>query len=76
MTDQINSECRSAKIGCVDCKRLMANNLIQALAPIRDKRAFYEKNPELIEEIIETGNQKARAVAQGTMADVRAAMNI
>jgi tryptophanyl-tRNA synthetase len=75
-TNQIHQECRSAKIGCVDCKRLMATNLIEALAPIREKRAFYVKNPGLIEEIIETGNQKARAVAEGTMADVRAAMNI
>lgn len=75
-TDRINRECRSAKIGCVDCKRLMADNLVGALAPIREKRAFYENNPGLVEEIIATGNQKARAVARQTMADVRAAMNI
>jgi tryptophanyl-tRNA synthetase len=75
-TDRINQECRSAKIGCVECKGLMAGNLIQALAPIREKRAFYEKNPQLVEEIIATGNQKARTVAQQTMADVRAALNI
>lgn len=75
-TDRINRECRSAKIGCVDCKRMMADNLVQALAPIQEKRAFYENNPGLVEEIIVTGNQKARAVAQQTMADVRAAMNI
>jgi tryptophanyl-tRNA synthetase len=76
LTERINKECRSAEIGCVECKGLMANNLIQALAPIREKRAYYEKNPGLIEEIILTGNQKARLVAQQTMADVRSAMNI
>jgi tryptophanyl-tRNA synthetase len=76
ITDRVNQECRSAKIGCVECKGLMAGNLIQALAPIREKRAFYENNPGLVEEIIASGNKKARAVAQQTMADVRAAMNI
>jgi tryptophanyl-tRNA synthetase len=75
-TQRIHRECKSAGIGCVECKGIMAGNLIQALAPIREKRAFYEKNPGLVEEIIESGNKKARAVAQQTMADVRAAMNI
>lgn len=76
LTERINQECRSAKIGCVDCKRLMAENLIQALTPIREKRAFYEKNPSLIDDIMVTGNEKARKVAQQTMADVRTAINM
>ncbi|MDX9788647.1 MAG: tryptophan--tRNA ligase [Desulfobacterales bacterium] len=73
---RVNQECRTAKIGCVDCKRMMANNLIAALAPIREKRIYYETNPDLLEDIIKAGNKKARVVAQQTMADVRHAMNI
>lgn len=73
---RIDQECRSAEIGCVECKKIMADNLIQALAPIREKRAHYEQNPGLVEEIIAAGNEKAGQVARQTMADVRTAMNI
>lgn len=74
--ERINRECRSAEIGCVECKGIMATNLIAALAPMREKRAFYERNPALVEEIIAAGNEKARAVARQTMTDVRNAISI
>ena len=73
---QVNTECRKAEIGCVDCKKIMGKNLIQALTPIREKRIYYEKNPGIVQDIISAGNEKARAVARQTMADVRTAMNI
>ena len=73
---EIDKDCRSAKIGCVECKKIMAENLITGLAPIREKRAFYEEKPELVEEILFQGGEKARAVARQTMEQVRAAVKI
>ena len=76
LVDQIHGECKKADIGCVDCKRMMGENLVQALTPILEKRRYYEKNTSTIDDIIQAGNEKARTVAQETMADVRCAMNI
>ena len=74
--DKINKECRSAQIGCVDCKKIMARNLIKALEPIRAQRAYYEARPERVTDIITEGCRKADAVAKITMAEVRTALNI
>jgi tryptophanyl-tRNA synthetase len=76
VVEQINGQCRSAAIGCVECKKIMAENLINALAPIREKRKYFEERPEMVQEIIASGNQKAQAVARQTMQDVRNAVQI
>jgi tryptophanyl-tRNA synthetase len=73
---RIDKDCRSAQIGCVECKKIMAENLIKALESIREKRIFYMDQPKLVEEIIKTGSDKARAVASRTMEEVRAAIKI
>ncbi len=72
----INRDCRRAQIGCVDCKKIMARNLSEALSPIREKRAYYEAHPKEVELIIENGNRKARTVAAQTMMEVRTALKI
>jgi tryptophanyl-tRNA synthetase len=74
--DRINEECRTAKIGCVECKKIMAQNLIKALEPMREKREYYEARPQLVDDIIREGCDKARRVARRTMAEVRAAVNL
>ena len=74
--DRINQECRTAKIGCVECKKIMAQNLIKALEPMREKREYYEARPQLVDDIIKDGCDKARRVARRTMAEVRAAINL
>ena len=73
---EINTQCRSAAIGCVECKKIMAENLVAALAPIREKRKYFEERPEAVREIISAGNEKARAVARQTMQEVRSALRI
>jgi tryptophanyl-tRNA synthetase len=73
---EIDQQCRSAGIGCVECKQKMAQNLIQALEPIREKRAYYEARPQLVEEIMVEGSNSARKTAQKTMEDVREAIKI
>jgi len=72
----VDRRCRTAEIGCVECKKMMAGYLIEALAPIRQQRAFYEARPELVEEIIATGARKAAQSARKTMEEVRAAVKM
>jgi len=76
IVDQIDTECRVADIGCVECKKNMAQNLIEALEPVHQKREYYLSRPELVDDIIKNGIQKARKVARQTMEEVRAAVKI
>ncbi len=73
---RINAECRSAEIGCVECKKIMAERLIEAMAPICEKRRYFESRPGEVAEIIAEGNRKASLVARATMEQVRAALKI
>jgi len=66
--------CRTAGIGCIECKARMADHLIGWIAPIRDRRVEYEKHPARVLEIIDNGSNRARTVAQGTMHRVREAV--
>jgi tryptophanyl-tRNA synthetase len=73
---QIDQDCRSAEIGCVECKKIMAKKLTEALAPIRDKRHYYESNPDLVQQIMTDGSAEARKIAIETMAQVKNAIKI
>jgi len=73
---EIDQQCRSAGIRCVECKHKMAQNLIRALEPIREKRSYYEARPELVEQIMIEGSNNARETARQTLEDVRAAIKI
>ncbi len=73
---EIGEACRTAKIGCVECKGIMAQNLIEGLAPIREKALELESKKGEIEEILQEGNRRAREVAQRTMEEVRAKLNL
>ncbi|HXZ18917.1 MAG TPA: tryptophan--tRNA ligase [Candidatus Acidoferrales bacterium] len=66
--------CRSAGIGCIECKEAMADNLIQWIAPVRARRKEYESRPERVQEILAAGAAHARGRAQQTMARVRGAV--
>lgn len=74
--DRVNRECRTAEIGCVDCKKLAAGHLNAFLAPIQERRKPYEQNPQAVWDILEDGTERARKVAQKTMAEVRQAVNL
>lgn len=73
---QIDHDCRSAEIGCVECKKIMAKKLTEALAPIWDKRHYYESNPDLVQQIMIDGSAEARKIAIETMAQVKNAIKI
>jgi tryptophanyl-tRNA synthetase len=66
--------CRTAGIGCIECKAAMADNLIKWIAPIRERRLEYEKHPARVLEVIDDGSNKARVEAKQTMARVREAV--
>ena len=74
--DMVNVECRRAGIGCVDCKMLYAKNLNQRLEPFRAKRAELASQPELLKDTLNDGANRARAIAQKTMQEVRAAVQL
>ena len=70
----IRQGCVTATFGCVDCKKIFLAGLERFLAPVHERRAYYAARPELVWDILEAGNAKARAVAGSTMDLVRGAM--
>jgi tryptophanyl-tRNA synthetase len=66
--------CRSAGIGCIECKTAMADNLIKWIEPVRARREEYVAHPDKVLQILDNGSVKAREVAQKTMARVREAV--
>ena len=66
--------CRSAGIGCIECKAKMADHLIQWIAPVRERRVEYEKHPRRVLEILDAGSKRAHTHAQQTMERVREAV--
>ncbi|MBN2706675.1 MAG: tryptophan--tRNA ligase [Deltaproteobacteria bacterium] len=73
---EIRQACPRAEIGCVDCKKILIRNLISGLAPVREKQVYYRNNPRVLDEIINAGNEKARAVCRETMRTVREAVKL
>ncbi|MDD2375937.1 MAG: tryptophan--tRNA ligase [Clostridia bacterium] len=74
--EKVFLECRQGLRGCVDCKKQLASNITKTLAPIREKRKYYEERPELVEQILKEGIKKARKKARQTMKKVKKAMKI
>jgi tryptophanyl-tRNA synthetase len=72
--DMIEAECRKAGIGCVDCKLRYANNLNRNLEPFRTRRAELASKESYVQDVLNEGGKRARAIAQQTMAEVRQAM--
>jgi tryptophanyl-tRNA synthetase len=68
--------CRSAGIGCIECKGWAADSLWKVLLPVQERRAKYEADPKLAWDILEAGSAKARVAAESTMDEVRAATNL
>jgi tryptophanyl-tRNA synthetase len=73
---KVNEGCRSAGIGCIECKGWAADALVQVLLPMRERRKKYEDNPRLAWDILEAGSAAASQVADATMKDVRASMGM
>jgi tryptophanyl-tRNA synthetase len=74
--EMINIECRRAGIGCVDCKKRFAESVNNTLEPFRAKRAEIEAQPALVPAVLADGAARARAIAEKTMLEVRAAVQL
>lgn len=74
--ETICTECKEGKRGCMQCKRELAKNLIDFLKPIKERRKYYEENPQEVDTILKEGTKKARFKASETMAKVRKAIKI
>jgi tryptophanyl-tRNA synthetase len=68
--------CRSAGIGCIECKAWAADAVVQILNPMQERRKKYEQNPRLAWDILEAGSTRARKVAQATIGEAREAMGM
>ena len=73
---KVNEGCRSAWIGCIECKGWAADGLVKLLNPMQERRKKFEENPRLAWDILEAGTERARKAAGETMDDVRAAMGM
>jgi tryptophanyl-tRNA synthetase len=72
----VSNGCRSAAIGCLECKKVMIKHVIEDLAPFREKRAQLEKKPEVVEEILQAGHEAAQEKASETMSEVRETLGL
>lgn len=71
ITQTVVAECTSAKIGCTECKDRIAKKILEVLAPVKQKRQYYEVHKDEVLDILREGANKARKVAEETMEEVR-----
>jgi len=74
--EEVEQMCRGGKIGCVQCKRKLADSVVEYMTPIYERRQVLKDKPEYIREIVETGCENAAKIASKTMEEVRTAMKI
>jgi tryptophanyl-tRNA synthetase len=74
--DQINQDCRTAAIGCIDCKKLVADRMVERLRPIWDARAKLTSDPSRLDDIVQSGSRRAQQVAHATLVEVSEAMKV
>ena len=72
----VDRQCRTAGWGCLDCKRLLADNMIAALAPIRERAAEWRADPGRLRQVLGDGAARCRALAEATMVEARQAMGL
>ena len=74
--DWVQKGCRSAGIGCLDCKKPVIEAVLNEQAPIHERAKEFENDPQLVQNIIKEGNEKAREEARATLIEVRDAMSL
>ena len=68
--------CKTASIGCLECKKIMIRHVLDDLKPIQERRSEIDAKPSIVADVLEDGNRRARAVAEETMEKVRAAVGL
>ena len=74
--DDIAERCRSARIGCVDCKKLLAQHINSDLQPFRERRAALATEPRYVTDVLADGAQRAQVIAQETIREVKEKMGL
>jgi len=74
--DEVAAGCRTAAIGCIDCKKVLIKNLFKVLEPIWERREHFMGKPDLLEDILNSGSVKAKQAAAETMELVRKAIGL
>ncbi len=74
--DEIADQCRTAKIGCVECKTLLAQEINSTLKPFRERQATLTGNPQYIADILADGAERARVIARETLREVKQRMGL
>ncbi len=74
--EMINTECRKAGIGCVDCKKMLAANMNAYFAPLRERRRGFEQNPAATWDMLRDGAKRASVIAEETMVSVRKSIGL
>jgi len=74
--DDVYQKCISAQIGCVEDKQLLAEGINRTLEPFRERRHELAERPDYVEEVLQEGARRARAIARETLAEVRDKMGI
>ena len=74
--EEVAHGCRTAGIGCVECKKILIRNVVSRLAPIRERRLKFESDLDGLQEVIAAGNARAAREAAATMELVRRAIGI
>ena len=72
----VNKDCRTAGIGCIDCKKMLLDGLLKVIIPFAEKRNAYIKDIGHLEDILKKGAERAEQVAEATLTDVRRAMKL
>lgn len=72
----INTECRRAGIGCVQCKKMLANNMNASLEPFRTRRAELAHDPDHVWDILHQGKGRAQKIASQTLSEVKEAVGL
>jgi tryptophanyl-tRNA synthetase len=76
MQDEIAADCRTAKIGCGDCKKMLSETMLEGMKPMMDKRQDILTRPDEVKEILRAGTLKAHAVAKSTLEQAKQAMKL
>ncbi|MDY6833560.1 MAG: tryptophan--tRNA ligase [Chloroflexota bacterium] len=74
--EEISSECKTAGIGCVDCKRLLAEGVNNRLGPLRERRQALADDSNYVEGVLHSGARRARTVARKTLGEVKERLNL
>jgi tryptophanyl-tRNA synthetase len=74
--DWVQKGCRSAKIGCLECKQVVIDAVLAELKPIQERAAEFSRDPLMVKNIIAAGNKRAQEAAEATLVEVRAAIGL